>query len=346
MMLLRSARESDIDAIHYLAEHCGVGMTSLSKNRSQLLERLKLSSASFHKTVTKPHDEHYLFVLEDLSNSQIVGTSAIEAATGHDIPLYSYKITKSTDICHSLNLRRDYEVLHLVNDNQGRSELCSLFLRPEYRHNANGLLLSRSRFLFMAHHPQRFRAKIIAEMRGISDDKGSSPFWEAVGQHFFQMSFAKADQLAASTNKQFIADLMPKNPIYIELLPAEVQAVIGKPHDSSKPAMNILLTEGFRYNSSIDIFDAGPTIEAALDQIRTVATNSIMTVKNIADEVSSDLFIIANTKLEFRAVVGKIIFNSQDGSCIISKETAELLDVKLGDCLRLTPLKLESPNLK
>ncbi|MBA3536760.1 MAG: arginine N-succinyltransferase [Tatlockia sp.] len=342
MMLFRSARETDLDAIHNLAVHCGIGMTSLPKDKKLLQQRLDRSSTSFHKALNSPSNEHYLFVLEDPANSEIVGTSAIEAATGYELPLYYYKITKRTRICHSLNIRSDYEVLHLVNDNQGRSELCSLFLKPEYRHNANGLLLSRARFLFIAHYPKRFAETIIAELRGISDDWGNSPFWESVGRHFFPMSFAEADQLTASTNKQFIADLMPRNPIYVKLLTPEAQAVIGKPHSSSIAAMNILLQEGFRYNSTIDLFDAGPTIEAPYKQIRTVRANRIMTIKSISDEVSSKLFILANTKLDFRATIAKVIFNPDQGTCIIAKETAALLDLKLGECLRITPLHIDN----
>ncbi|MBA2711569.1 MAG: arginine N-succinyltransferase [Tatlockia sp.] len=342
MMIFRSAQESDLDAIHHLIENCGIGMTSLPKDKAILKKRLDLSCTSFNKAVNSPEDEYYLFVLEDPKTSEVVGISAIEAATGHELPLYSFKVTKSTNISHSLNLRIDYEVLHLVNDNQGRSELCSLYLKPEYRHRANGLLLSRARLLFIAHYPNRFAATIIAEMRGISDEWGYSPFWEAVGSHFFQMNFAKADELTAKTNKQFIADLMPKNPLYVKLLPAEAQAVIGKPHNSTIPAMNILMREGFRYNCSIDIFDGGPTIEAPCNQICTVATNRVMTVKGISDEASSKLYILANTKLDFRATIGKLIYNPHQGTCIIGKETAELLKVKHGDCLRITPLQIDN----
>lgn len=341
MMLFRPARESDLDAILQLASHSGIGMTSLPKDKELLQKRLKWSCASFKKRLNSPKFEHYLFVLEDPTNSKIVGTSAIESQTGYDTPLYSYKITKRTRICHSLKIRCDYEVLTLVNDNQGRSELCTLFLEPTFRKNSNGLLLSRARFLFIAQYPERFSPLIIAEMRGISDESGNSPFWEHVGRHFFKMSFAKADQLTLTTNKQFIADLMPRNSIYIKLLDPEAQAVIGKPHPSTLPAMNLLLQEGFRYNSSVDIFDAGPTLVAPCDQIRSIATSRIMTIKSISDDVSSKLYLLGTKKLDFRATLSMAIFNLEENTCIISKNTAELLQVKLGDCLRAAPSRFD-----
>ncbi len=338
MMLFRSAKARDLEAIHHLAEQSGGGMTTLPNDVELLKKRLAWSTLSFSKTVTTPTNEYYLFVLEDPENGHVVGTSAIESAIGHDAPFYSYKVSKRTRICNALNIRNDYNVLSLVNDNQGHSEICTLFLDPSYRHNSNGLLLSRARFLFIGQYPERFAPTVIAEMRGISDEEGRSPFWDQVGYHFFQMSFAEADRLTLSTNKQFIADLMPRHPIYVKILAAEAQNVIGKPHLSSVPALNILLREGFRYTNYVDIFDAGPTVEAPRDQIYTVANSKVMTVNNIIDDVSSKRFILSNTKLDFRATIGHAIFNEKQASCILSNEAAQVLQLKRGDSVRLSPL--------
>ncbi|WP_051555257.1 arginine N-succinyltransferase [Legionella fairfieldensis] len=345
MMLFRSARASDLDAIYHLAEQCGAGMTTLPKDKEILSKRLDWSCASFNKAVSYPCNEYYLFVLEEPDTSRLVGTSAIEAAIGYELPFYSYKLSKRTRICHSLTIRSDYEVLSLVNDNQGRSEICTLFLEPTSRHSSNGLLLSRSRFLFMAHYPNRFADTVIAEMRGISDEEGNSPFWDHVGRHFFHLPFAEADRLTLATNKQFIADLMPRNSLYVKLLAPAAQAVIGKPHQSTIPAMNILLREGFRYNGYVDIFDAGPTIEAPCSQVRTIAASRVISISNISDEVSSKRFLLANTRLDFRATVSQVLFNLKQSTCIISKKTAELLEVKPGDCLRIAPLQIDESTI-
>lgn len=338
MMLLRSATDNDLDAIHRLALSSGIGITTLPKEIELLKKRLAWSTTSFKKDVLSPKNEYYLFVLEDPKNGQIVGTSAIESATGHDAPFYSYKLSKRTRICFDLNIRSDYEVLILVNDYQGYSEICTLFLNPDYRVNSNGLLLSRSRFLFIAQFPERFAPTIIAEMRGVSDDQGHSPFWDQVGSHFFHMPFVEADRLTLSTNKQFIADLMPRHPLYVKILSKDAQAVIGKPHPLSLPAMNILLKEGFRYTHYVDIFDAGPTIEAPRDQIRTVATSLKMVVKNIIDEVGGERYIIANNALNFRATISHALFNQTEQSCTITRQTADMLQVKCGDLVRLSHL--------
>jgi arginine N-succinyltransferase len=337
-MLFRRACEDDLDDIYHLAEHAGVGITTLPKDKDLLQKRLVRSITSFNKEVDSPNSEYYLFVLEDPKTGNVVGTSAIEAAMGYDAPVYSYKLSRRTRICHELNIRNDYEVLSLVNDNQGQSEICTLFLEPSYRVNSNGLLLSRARFLFIAQHPERFSRTIIAEMRGISNDEGHSPFWDEVGYHFFHMSFMEADKLSISTNKQFIADLMPRHPIYVKLLNPAAQAVIGQPHPSSTAAMNILLREGFRFNNYIDIFDAGPTLEAPRDLINTINTSKIVKIKNTTHDISSDRFLLANTSINYRATIGHVIFNEQQGSCLLSNEVSELLQVNVGDTIRISPL--------
>lgn len=338
MMLFRCALESDIDQINFLAKNSGVGMTTLPKNKNLLSKRVLWSVNSYQKEVQQPEDEYYLFVLEDQQSNKIVGTSAIEARIGNSVPFYSYKVSKRTRICHSLKIKNNYEVLSLVNDNQGHSELCTLFLMPEYRKHNNGLLLSKARFLFMAQAPQRFAPIIIAELRGMSDEKGQSPFWTHVGEHFFHMPFAKADALTLATNKQFIADLMPRNPIYVSLLPKEAQLVIGQPHPATLPAMNILLKEGFRYNKYIDIFDAGPTIEAPVNEIRSIKNSRVMKIKNICDELEAHPFLLANNQLDFRATTGNVQVNPQENTCTISKETADLLKLQCGDELRISSL--------
>lgn len=339
MMLLRCATEADIEQIFLLAKQSGIGMTTLPKSKKVLSKRVLWSCKSYKKEVTKPDNEYYLFVLEDSTTSKIVGTSAIEARVGHETPFYSYKVSKRTRICHSLKIRSDYEVLSLVNDNQGHSEVCTLFLMPEYRKDNNGILLSKARFLFMAYAPYRFAATIIAELRGVCDERGRSPFWEHVGAHFFHMPFAKADRLTLATNKQFIADLMPRNPIYVSLLSKEAQEVIGHPHPSALPAMNILLKEGFRHHQYVDIFDAGPTIEAQLTDIKTIANSQVMTVGNIKEHIESPLFLLTNEQLDYRATLGTVLLNTENNNCIISKETADLLKVQCGDKIRIAALK-------
>lgn len=338
MMLFRNARLADLDAIHHLAAQSGIGLTTLPKDKSLLRKRLQQAHDSCKKEVSKPLNEYYLFVLEDPDNNNIIGISAIDANVGHDTPFYSYKLSKHTRICPSLQIGNTYKLLRLVNDFHGCSEMCTLFLHPQFRKGQNGLLLSKARFLFMAHHSQRFSHRVIADIRGVSNEQNQSPFWDSVGAHFFPFSYMEADRLTLATNKQFIADLMPRNPIYLPLLSAEAQAVLGQPHPASAAAMNILLKEGFHYNNYVDIFDAGPTLEASIQKIKTISSSYLIKISSFSDEISSGNYLLSNAQLDFRATLNHIVINSAKNTCVINKDTAMLLKVKCGNHLRIAQL--------
>ncbi len=337
MLLFRNAQWSDLDAIHQLAIGSGIGITTLPQNRDILNERLKLSVASIQTNVEQPHIEYYLFVLEHPKTQHIVGTSAIQASLGHDLPFYTYKLSNRTRISHELNIRHDHTLLNLVNDHHGKSEVCTLYLKPDFRNEYHGALLSRARFLFMSQFPSRFESKVIAEMRGVADDDGNSPFWDNVGQHFFKMTFQRADELTLSTNKQFISDLISEHPIDIRLLHPDAQTVIGKPHRTTEPAMHMLLKEGFYYSNYVDIFDAGPILEATCADIRTIKTCQLATIVDIVDNTNQVLYMISNTQLNFRATVGAIAI--EQNGVTINQETADLLQVNRGDAVRFSALK-------
>lgn len=335
-MLFRTVRSSDLDAIHKLAKSSGCGITTLSKQLDVLERKIALTLDAINKKTHHPHDEYYLFVLEDPRTQQVVGTSAIQASLAHGAPFYSYNLVNQTHVSHPLGIYHDSTWLILSSELKKSSELCTLFLRPEYRHSHHGGFLSRARFLFMAEYPARFESVVIAEMRGVSDTRGNSPFWNSLGHHFIPMSFQEADALTVSSNKQFIADLFPVHPIPIVLLDKKAQDVIGLPHPATEPAMRILINEGFRYLHSIDIFDAGPIIEVNFNEIHSIYSSKSATLIDTIDMLDSSNYLISNTQLNFKATVGALSF-SEDG-VITSKKTADLLHLQPGDHLRFVSL--------
>ena len=133
---------------------------------------------------------------------------------------------------------------------------------------------------------------------------------------------------------------MPRNPIYVKLLSAEAQEVIGQPHPLTAPAMSILLKEGFRYNNYVDIFDGGPTLEVPLNEIKTVKLSRLVTVGSLSDEVSSSNYLLTNAQLNFRATINTALVNKEQNTCILSKKTADLLQVNRGDVVRVSPLQI------
>jgi arginine N-succinyltransferase len=160
----------------------------------------------------------------------MAGVCAIKGAVGLTEPFYNYRIGTLVHSSRELDVFTRMDTLYLSNDLTGSTELCSLFLHPDYRSGNNGKLLSKSRFLFIAQFPHLFTEKLIAEMRGYQEESGRSPFYEGLGRHFFKMDFDHVDALTAVGKKSFIAELMPRQPMYVDYLPQDAQDVIGKVH--------------------------------------------------------------------------------------------------------------------
>lgn len=302
MMLFRPVRENDLDDIIRLASRAGVGMTSLPNDPVRLAARIQRSVETFDGKLSRGQ-QGFLFVLEDTHAGRVVGVSAIEVAVGLDEPFYNFRLQRTVRASKELGVYKNQELLNLSYDHTGHSELCTLFLDPEYQKNRNGLFLSKARFLFIAAFRELFSPHLFAELRGRSDEQGNSPFWDALGHHFFDIPFADADRLTGTGMKTFIAELMPAYPIYVSLLPENARAVIGEVHANTSPARAILEKEGFSWRGSVDIFDAGPVLEAETDAIRAVSESQFIPALQLKASGLSPLIVANNQFAQFRAVL-------------------------------------------
>lgn len=276
-MLIRPVAHADLPGLMQLAAKTGGGLTSLPADETALATRIKRSLATWRDELPRG-ERGYVFVLEESDGGRVVGICAIEVAVGLTEPWYNYRVGTLVHASKELNVYNALPTLILSNDHTGSSELCTLFLDPDWRKEGNGYLLSKSRLLFMAAFRDRFDEKVVAEMRGVLDEHGVSPFWESLGRRFFSMDFARADYLCGTGHKTFIAELMPKHPIYSHFLSDAAQAVIGQVHAQTAPARAVLEAEGFRYCHYVDIFDGGPTLECEIDRVRAVRKSRVMPV--------------------------------------------------------------------
>lgn len=330
---VRAAREDDVDALLALAEQTGGGFTNLPANRDSLARRLKWSAESYARSGGLPQNELYFLLLEEAGTGRIGGSALLYSKLGVDWPFYSYKIATINQTSKELGRNITMEVLHLVNDFNGAAEVGGLFLLPELRTGGLGRLLARSRYLFLARHRERFPARIIAELRGWLDEDGGSPFWDGLGRAFFDMPFQEADKFNAVHGNQFIADLMPRYPIYTALLPASAREVIGKPHDSGIPALKMLEKEGFALEGYIDIFDGGPTVSAQIDHVKTVHDCRNLVVRDLDAEAGDGRAALAATGhlTNFRAWQSDAV--ARDGEVSVPKAEAELHGIETGDVI-------------
>lgn len=336
MDLIRPIAAADLDALLALARSAGTGFTSLPPNREVLAAKIERSLHSFAHKVQTPGNERYLFVLEN--GGEVVGCSAVEAACGLDEPFYNYHVGLTVHASPTLGVYTRVPTLYLSNDLTGSSVLCSLYLSPPARREHAGRLLSKSRFLFMAQFPGRFANRVIAELRGVSNARGRSPFWEGLGRHFFTLDYAEAEHTVGRGNKACIAELMPRHPIYVSLLPPEARAVLGQAHPDSRPAQRLLEQEGFRYQQYVDIFDGGPAVEAPRAEIRSVR-KSVTGQARVQERLhpAPPLHLVANARLgHFRCTVAPVAVQGE--ALGLDPATATALQVGDGDIVRAAPL--------
>jgi len=336
MIFIRPARKDDLDSLLAISDATGSGMSSMPSDASSWMSKLAKSEESFAKHAQKPEGEIYFMVMEDSDTDAVVGTTAIYAGVGLDQPFFSYKVSTLVSFSKELNKKNQMDVLHLVNDFTGATEIGSLFLDKDYRKDGNGRFLSRGRFLMLTDFPEKFGEPIIAEMRGQQDEEGHSPFWEHLGRKFFGLGFENADFMSAVKGNQFIADLMPRHPIYADLLPAAARNVIGKPHAASAPALRLLEKEGFRNSGYVDIFDGGPTVQCQSQNIKTVRDANTAPISQITaddDIASQPHHIISNRAIDTYRLVCAPLKVTTKGDLIIGKTAAHILDISAGDLI-------------
>jgi len=333
MLVVRPAGPADLDFLLELAILSGPGFTSLPEDPDQLIERLDLSRDSFAGRIDV-QQRWYTLMLEESDTGDVDGIGSVKAAVGLNRPFFSFRVVNNAQSSPSLGIKLEQKTLVLVNECTGWTEVGSLFLKADRRKGGAGRLLSQSRYMLIGAEPELFSENVLAELRGVFTPDGACPFWDHVAHKFFPMEFDEADRMTGSTDKQFILDLAPRHPIYIELLPEAARAVIGKVHPQGVPAMALLESEGFRPNGLVDIFDAGPTVACGRDNIRTVRDARRLTVA-IAEEVEAELPALISTDSVggFRAVRQRTHIDGDIAT--LTRETADALKVRAGDTVRV-----------
>lgn len=291
--VVRAAGPKDLEGFKQLREIAGAGFTSLMLDDKAFAEKLALSEQSFAANVSAAGPERYFLALEHVPSGQLVGCAGVKATIGKLPPFFNFRIITEASFSAVVDRRFDMDILIGVNDFTGCTEVGSLFVRPEHRASGIGRTLAQSRYMLMATAPQRFNSRVVSELRGVVHPDGTSPFWEAVGRHFFRMDFAEADKLSATTDNQFILDLMPQHPIYIDLLPETARAVIGLCHKDGEGARRLLEWEGFSFSNVVDIFDGGPLMTVQRDHIRTLREAKRANVRSEANLAAGKRALVA-----------------------------------------------------
>ena len=331
MLMVRPVDFADLNAIERLAQSAGATMTTLPSEHTHLCDLIAATQEALDRTITEPAGETYHFVLIDTATDTVLGIAGINSAVGIQTPFYSYRLEDIVHASNDLQIHNRIPALKLCHDYTGYTCLCTLYISPEVDSQDALHLLSRARLLFIAQHRDRFSDRIIVELQGVIDEKGRSPFWEDLGHHFFTMDLAHANYLTGICDKSFIADLMPRHPVYTPLLSRRARSVIGEVRPDRTPILDLLEQEGFSYEGYVDIFDAGPTLEASVDRLYSISESRVSIPTLCYDTPPNQTYIMANTGTKgFRCITADI--NSDTSA--ITPQTADRLHLNSQDAIR------------
>lgn len=267
--VLRSVRSKDLKGLHDLASQ--FSLLNLPADKKILGAKIERSLASFSGDAAR-EDAEYLFVVEDLEDETIVGSSLILAKHGTEsVPHYYFKLVKRNRFSEDLGIGFIHQVLQFREDTNGPSEIGGLLVDRSYRRRPEklGKQISLVRFLYMGMAPKDFDKRVLCELTPPLGEGGRSEFWEALGRRFTGLPYQEAD-LISQKNKEFISSLFPEEDIYLCLLDSRARLVLGRVGDETRPAQHLLESIGFSYLHEVDPFDGGPHYGANLEDITIV----------------------------------------------------------------------------
>ncbi len=270
MFILRSVTMDDLEDLYALSKL--YVFINLPADKDTISKKIRCSIKAFKNPSNDLAQDHYVFVLEDLSVKKVIGCSMIHAQHGtEDEPHFFLRVSQENKFSSTINTGFIHGTLKLGYDTNGPTEIGGLVLDPEYRKNPYrlGKQLSYIRFLYMGLNPDRFKSKIHSELMPPFDKDGRSPLWEAIGRRFMNMEYHDADLLSRS-NKEFILSLFPSDTIYETLLPIEARNAIGKVGEDTQPVKRMLVKIGFEYTHEVDPFDGGPHYSCDLKNVTPV----------------------------------------------------------------------------
>lgn len=292
---------------------------------------------------TQVASDFFMFTMEDADSGAPIGTSQVRAHMGGPgNPNYSFKVLHREFRSESLGFGTSHLVARLHRDESGPSEAGGLILQPSFRGHAlkPGRFLSLVRFHFIGLHREMFAQRVIAEMMGPTSSDGDNLFWDHIGRKFIPVKYGEADRFCQH-NRRFIDELLPKDDLYLTLLPLEVLNSVAQVGPETAPARRLLERVGFKYKNFIDPFDGGPHLEAATDEISVVRnTRSAAAGEALPEGKATHRGFVSTLQGDgqFRAVDTEFALDGR-GHVRLSGRALELLHAKPGTAVGYTPLE-------
>lgn len=361
MFLIRQSQPDDRGIFLKLAKM--VHFINLPPDKEVIADKIRWSRRSFRavrhgeapEDITKARDIHHLggasgqsplfmFTAEDAMTNNVVGTSALIAKMGSaGSPNVVFELKKKHFFSEDLQQGTTHVTAQLVLDESGPTEIGGLILGPTYRGHPSrvGKQLSLIRFHYLGLHRERFEDRVLAEMMAPITPDGRNIFWEEFTQKFINLSYEEADRFCQKS-REFMTSLLPKEEIYLTMLPAMARAGIAQVGRDTEPARVMLEKIGFRYHDRIDPFDGGPHMHAVTDEIDMVRDTRTATVSGGLRFKDAEVMCFASSDQRdggdgtFRAVMAPCKVSGDKVS--VCDKAMKVLRVGEGDPVGFTPL--------
>lgn len=334
--LIRAVTVDDIGQLTDLAKQ--FNLLNLPGDKKVITEKVHRSVNSFSGDLPKEKSE-YIFVVEDVEERLVVGSSLILAKHGNEeVPHCYFKILKRDHFSQDLGIGFIHQVLRFQLDNDGPTEIGGLLVDKAYRRRPErlGKQISLGRFLFMGLHPTRFEDRVLCELTPPLTEEGRSEFWEALGRRFTGLPYQEADALS-QTNKEFIESLFPEEDIYLSLLDSKARLVLGRVGEATKPAQHLLESIGFQYLDEVDPFDGGPHYGAKRTEILPIKMGSKKRVAEFSDATFKAQGLVGYGLEDFKACL--TAYEVRDDVVALPQKTRELLKLDLDQEVFITPFE-------
>lgn len=333
--IIRAVQHDDLTQLVDLAKQ--FSLLNLPGDRKVLSQKIDRSEQSFAGKLPKDQAE-YLFVLEDIEEKLIVGSSLVIAKHGNeDVPHCFFKILKRDMFSQDLGIGFIHQVLRFQLDFDGPTEIGGLLVDKTYRRRPEklGKQISLARFLYMGLHPDKFENRVLCELTPPLTDEGRSEFWEALGRRFTGLPYQEADMLSQS-HKEFIESLFPKDDIYLALLDGKARLVLGRVGEATKPAQHLLESIGFEYLDEVDPFDGGPHYGANIEDILPIKMGQRAKLADFKDASYKEQGMLGTDGEQFRAAL--VSYDLRGGEVSIPRKIREALGAEIGDEVFVSPL--------
>lgn len=332
--IIRPAHHDDLNQLVDLAKQ--FNLLNLPGDKRVISEKIDRSEKSFSGVLPKDKTE-YLFVLEDVEEKMVVGSSLAIAKHGTaEVPHSFFKIFKRDHFSHDLGIGFIHQVLRFQLDFDGPTEIGGLLVDKSYRRRPEklGKQISLSRFLYMGLYPEKFESRVLCELTPPLTEEGRSEFWEALGRRFTGLPYQEADLLSQS-HKEFIESLFPSDDIYLCLLDSKARLVLGRVGDVTKPAQHLLESIGFSYLDEVDPFDGGPHYGANTADILPIKQGRRLKVSEFKDALFKEPYLVATTKEDFKVTLGAVDIRGNEVA--LTSKVRLLLGLEIGDEVYLAP---------